>query len=153
MDSLKTEIPQLGWRKKNMCVREYRKALSTIFYQRWVNLVKALFSRLLIDKLHLPQKIELDIQGLLYMLFPTRKKIYIGYSGAVGGKIGKTSVLPGFSKIECGRWQRQLAAVVWWSFLARACVLRWRHRWITFEFWWKIWQIRLFFHLRAYFFC
>ena len=38
-------------------------------------------------------------------------------SAAVGGNTGMTSVLPGFSKIECGGGR---AAMLWWSYLARA---------------------------------
>jgi hypothetical protein len=41
------------------------------------------------------------------------------FSGAVGGKTGKTSVLPRFSKIEGGGGSGG-GAQQWWSYLARA---------------------------------
>ena len=53
------------------------------------------------------------------------------HSGAVGGKTSKTSVLPGFSKIErsgssgAPPW---CAALLWWSYLSRAHVPHCRRR-------------------------
>jgi hypothetical protein len=44
-------------------------------------------------------------------------------SGAVGGKTGKTSVLPRFSKIESGGGSGG-GTPQWWPYLARARALR-----------------------------
>ena len=64
-----------------------------------------------------------EILTLRYYTDPSENKSIVGLllrvltSGAVGGKTGKTSVLPGFSKIERGGGSGG-GAPHWWSYLA-----------------------------------